>query len=89
MTTRPSSAVTDTKLDTHPRRDIPDAGHHPGDLVRYHLRVVARNAVELEAGLAEEWSDRVGSLQIAVDDWRMDRDAADWVAYWIEGRARP
>ncbi len=110
--------------------------HHPDDLVKYHVRVVAHSPEELEPGLAEEWTERVGSLSIlyvtpgleaeavcdalrrdrgaghpaaspeylwasgeagmtkavrkmAVDEWDVDRDFADWVAYWIEGRPRP
>ena len=110
--------------------------HHPDDLAKYHVRVVAHSPDELEPGLAEEWTERVGSLQIlyvtpgleaeamcdalrrdresghpaaspeylwasgeagmtkavrklAVDEWDVDRDFADWVAYWIEGRPRP
>jgi NADPH-dependent ferric siderophore reductase len=27
--------------------------------------------------------------KMAVDEWDVDRDFADWVAYWIEGRPRP
>jgi NADPH-dependent ferric siderophore reductase len=26
---------------------------------------------------------------VAVDEWDVDRDFVDWVAYWIEGRPRP
>jgi NADPH-dependent ferric siderophore reductase len=110
--------------------------HHPDDLVKYHVRVIAHSPEELEPGLAEEWTERVGSLSIlyvapgleaeaicdalrrerdaghpaaspeylwasgeagmtkavrkmAVDEWDVDRDFADWVAYWIEGRPRP
>lgn len=110
--------------------------HHPTELQLYHVRVVAHSPEELEPGLAEEWTERVGSLSIlyvtpgleaeaicdalrrdrdaghpatspeylwasgeagmtkavrklAVDEWDVDRDFADWVAYWIEGRPRP
>jgi NADPH-dependent ferric siderophore reductase len=110
--------------------------HHPDDLARYHVVVVAHSPDDLEAGLAEQWEERLASLSIiyaavgmeteavrlhltqaadeghprtapeyvwasgeagltkmvrglAVNDWKLDTAFVDWIAYWIEGRARP
>lgn len=49
--------------------------HHPDDLARYHLVVVAHSPDDLESGLAEDWSDRVASLQIIYTTPGMESEA--------------
>ena len=36
--------------------------HHPDDLASYHLVIVTDGGNDLEAGFAEQWADKVGSL---------------------------
>jgi NADPH-dependent ferric siderophore reductase len=49
--------------------------HHPDDLSRYHLVVVAHSPDDLESGLAEDWSERVGSLRIIYTSPGMEAEA--------------
>lgn len=51
------------------------ADHHPDDLHRYHLVIVAHSPEDLEGGIAEDWSEKVASLQIIYTSPRMEAEA--------------
>lgn len=51
------------------------ADHHPDDLARYQLVVVARTPDDLESGLVEEWSEHVASLQVIYASPGMEAEA--------------
>ncbi|WP_414122027.1 siderophore-interacting protein [Corynebacterium nuruki] len=51
------------------------ADHHPDDLAKYHVYVVAHSPDDLEAGLAEEWEEKIGSLKIIYAAPGMEKEA--------------